>query len=159
MDKYAVLGNPIAHSKSPFIHKMFAEETAQDMVYGTLLCPLDEFSKTVTEFKNQGGNGLNITVPFKEQAYRYANIRTKRAERALAVNTLKFQDDGTVLGDNTDGVGIISDFKRMGWEITGKTILILGAGGASRGTNACESHYRKSSGYSKVLPRNFSSQL
>lgn len=133
MDRYAVLGNPINHSRSPFIHTMFAESTAQNMEYGRLFCPLGEFVKTVDDFRANGGKGLNITVPFKEQAHAYATMLSDRARRAGAVNTLKFNDDGTVYGDNTDGAGFIFDIKRAGWDFTGRRILVLGAGGASRG--------------------------
>ncbi|MBQ3775441.1 MAG: shikimate dehydrogenase [Ruminobacter sp.] len=133
MDKYAVLGNPINHSRSPFIHTMFAETTLQNMEYGRLLCPLDDFKNTVDNFRREGGKGLNVTVPFKEQAYAYADTLTDRASKAGAVNTIKFCDDGTVVGDNTDGAGFIYDIKRLGWNFAGKRILILGAGGAARG--------------------------
>ncbi len=132
MDKYAVLGNPINHSRSPFIHTMFAEAESQNMEYGRLLCPLDDFKGTVDAFRKEG-KGLNVTVPFKEQAFAYADILTDRAQRAGAVNTLKFCDDGSVIGDNTDGAGFIYDIKRLGWNFSGKNILVLGAGGAARG--------------------------
>jgi shikimate dehydrogenase len=133
MDKYAVLGNPIAHSRSPYIHTEFAKSCNQDLIYDKLLCPLDDFKKTVDTFKNSSGKGLNITVPFKEQAYNYATVLTDRANKAGAVNTLKFCDDGSIIGDNTDGAGFIWDLDRLGWSLKGKKVLLLGAGGASRG--------------------------
>ena len=133
MDKYAVLGNPIKHSRSPAIHAMFRDETSQDMEYGALLCPLGEFAGTVDRFRAEGGKGLNITVPFKEDAFRYADILTDRARTAGAVNTLRFNDDDTVLGDNTDGAGFIADLNRLGCLVSGKRVLVMGAGGAARG--------------------------
>lgn len=133
MDKYAVLGNPVNHSRSPAIHAMFRDETGQEMEYGTLLCPLGSFGETVDGFRSGGGKGLNITVPFKEDAFRYADILTDRAKTAGAVNILRFNDDGTVLGDNTDGAGFIADLKRLKWPVSGKRVLVMGAGGAARG--------------------------
>ena len=133
MKKFAVLGNPIKHSKSPFIHKEFSIETNIELIYDFLLCPLDGFVQCVDNFRENGGLGLNITVPFKEHAYAYATELTDRAKKAKAVNTLKFFENGKVVGDNTDGDGIIWDFKRLGWELADKDILIIGAGGASRG--------------------------
>ncbi len=132
-DKYAVFGNPIAHSKSPQIHRQFAEQTAQSLAYDKQLVDEDGFSAAADQFF-QAGRGLNITVPFKLDAYRYASQLTARAERAGAVNTLALQADGSVLGDNTDGVGLVSDIsERLGWPLQGKRVLILGAGGAVRG--------------------------
>ena len=133
MDKYAVLGNPVNHSRSPAIHAMFRDETGQDMEYGTLFCPLGSFRETADSFRSGGGRGLNITVPFKEDAFRYADTLTERAKTAGAVNTLRFNDDGTVRGDNTDGAGFIADLKRLKWPVSGKRVLVMGAGGAARG--------------------------
>lgn len=133
MDKYAVLGNPIGHSKSPFIHTIFAQETNQDMEYGSILSPLDGFKETVDNFRKNGGKGLNITVPFKEEAYKYADNLSDRAKKAGAVNTLKFLDDGSSFGDNTDGFGFIWDLKRLNWEVKDSSILLIGAGGALKG--------------------------
>lgn len=133
MDKYAVLGNPVEHSRSPFIHNKFAMIEQQNLTYGRILCPLHEFIGTVDNFKREGGCGLNITVPFKEDALKYADKMTSRARRAGAANTLRFDKDGVVWADNTDGAGIIWDFKRLGWNLQAKRILILGAGGATRG--------------------------
>lgn len=132
-DLYAVFGNPINHSKSPHIHRQFAEQTGQDMHYTKQLVNEGEFEKTAQEFFAQGGKGLNITVPFKVNAFEFAQQRTARAERAGAVNTLALLSDGTILGDNTDGIGMIHDMHNLGWELEGKRVLILGAGGAVRG--------------------------
>ncbi|WP_049631242.1 shikimate dehydrogenase [Cellvibrio sp. pealriver] len=132
-DLYAVFGNPINHSKSPSIHRQFAEQTGQDMHYTKQLVNEGEFEKAAQEFFEQGGKGLNITVPFKLNAYAFAQQRTARAERAGAVNTLARLSNGTILGDNTDGIGMVHDMHNLGWELEGKRILILGAGGAVRG--------------------------
>ena len=132
-DLYAVFGNPINQSKSPGIHRQFAEQTGQDMHYTKQLVGLDEFEQTAQAFFEQGGKGLNITVPFKINAFQFAQKLTARAERAGAVNTLARLSDGTILGDNTDGIGMIHDMHNLGWEIKGKRVLILGAGGAVRG--------------------------
>jgi shikimate dehydrogenase len=131
--EYVVIGNPIAHSKSPAIHARFATDTAQDMLYAHLLAPLDGFAAAVREFIAQGGRGANVTVPFKLEAYALADRLTTRAKAAGAVNTLKF-DDGVILGDNTDGIGLVSDIVRnAGFDLAHKKILLLGAGGAARG--------------------------
>lgn len=132
-DVYAVFGNPINHSKSPNIHRQFAEQTGQDMHYNKQLVGEGEFATAAQQFFVQGGKGLNITAPFKLNAYEFAQKRTARAERAGAVNTLARLSDGTILGDNTDGIGMIHDMHNLGWEIEGKRVLILGAGGAVRG--------------------------
>lgn len=132
-DQYAVFGNPINHSKSPAIHRQFAEQTAQDLHYGKQLVALDQFAESARAFFAQGGKGLNITVPFKLEAYEFAGQLTARAQRAGAVNTLALQADGSILGDNTDGIGMVHDMHNLGWELSGKRILILGAGGAVRG--------------------------
>lgn len=132
-DRYAVIGHPVAHSKSPEIHARFAEQTMQEMVYERLLAPLDGFAATVHRFVQQGGKGANVTLPFKLEAYALATQLTQRAQAAGAVNTLKF-DGGAILGDNTDGVGLVADISRnAGIGLTGKRILLLGAGGAARG--------------------------
>lgn len=132
-DSYAVFGNPIQHSKSPAIHRQFAEQTHQDMHYNKQLVNEGEFEQNAQDFFAQGGKGLNITVPFKLDAYQFAQKLTARAERAGAVNTLALLGDGTILGDNTDGIGMLHDMHNLGWELEGKRILILGAGGAVRG--------------------------
>lgn len=132
-DRYAVIGNPVAHSKSPRIHELFARETGQDMCYEAILAPLDAFELTVREFVAAGGRGLNVTVPFKEQAFRFATRRTARADAAGAVNTLMF-DGVDILGDNTDGAGLVRDLKtNLGVVLAGRRVLLLGAGGAARG--------------------------
>ena len=135
-DLYAVFGNPIAHSKSPLIHAAFAASTGQDMVYEARLAPLDGFAPAVADFVAQGGRGMNVTVPFKEDAFRLATRLSDRASRAGAVNTLIFSG-GEIAGDNTDGAGLVRDITvNLGYALAGKRILLLGAGGASRGVIA-----------------------
>ena len=133
MDKYAVFGNPIKHSKSPAIHKQFAISLGEQIDYRAILAPIDNFEKTVSNFFAQGGKGANITMPFKEQAFAMADELTPLAKIVGAVNTLKKQTDGTLLGDNTDGIGFVNDLLANNVSITGKRILIIGAGGAARG--------------------------
>ncbi len=134
-DSYGVIGNPIAHSRSPSIHHAFALATGQTIVYERILAPVDGFVATVEAFRAQGGRGLNVTLPFKLDAFAYATERTPRAEAAGAVNTLVFGADG-VLGDNTDGVGLLRDLARLGVSLAGASVLVLGAGGAARGALA-----------------------
>ncbi len=135
-DRYAVFGNPIGHSKSPLIHARFATQTAQAMRYEALLAPLDGFAEAVRQFVEAGGRGANVTVPFKEEAWRLCTQLTPRAERAGAVNTLSF-DGGVVAGDNTDGAGLVRDLEsNIGVVLAGKRIALLGAGGAARGALA-----------------------
>lgn len=132
-DRYAVVGNPIAHSKSPLIHTEFARQSGQDLSYEALLAPLDGFAQTVSEFRSSGGTGLNVTVPFKQEAWRFATRLTERARLAGAVNTLRFSG-ADILGDNTDGAGLVRDITaNMGFAIRGKKVLLMGAGGAARG--------------------------
>ena len=132
-DRYAVFGHPIAHSKSPQIHAAFARQTGQDMSYEAILAPLDGFAASVAQFIAAGGRGANVTVPFKEQAFALANRLSPRAQRAGAVNTLMFDADG-ILGDNTDGAGLVADLTRnLNCALAGKRILLVGAGGAARG--------------------------
>lgn len=133
MDRYAVIGNPIDHSKSPEIHTYFAEQTCQDLTYGKILADVGTFDEQAGKFFTNGGKGLNVTVPFKEDAFRYADILTERARLAGAVNTLVKQNDGKVLGDTTDGAGLVGDLQSRGWTLRGRHILLLGAGGAVRG--------------------------
>jgi shikimate dehydrogenase len=132
-DRYAVFGHPIAHSKSPLIHAAFARQTGQDMAYEAILAPLDGFAASVAQFIAHGGRGANVTVPFKQEACKLANRLSPRAQRAGAVNTLLFDADG-ILGDNTDGAGLVADLTRnQHCTLVGKRILLLGAGGAARG--------------------------
>jgi shikimate dehydrogenase len=132
-DRYVVIGNPVAHSQSPRIHALFAAATGQDMRYETLLAPLDGFAATVRDFAAAGGRGANVTVPFKEEAFRLATRLSERARAAGAVNTLTFAG-AEILGDNTDGAGLVRDLtKNLGLVVAGKRVLLLGAGGAARG--------------------------
>jgi len=132
-DKYAVIGNPIAHSKSPEIHMAFARQTAQDMSYERVLAPLQNFADTVNRLREEGYQGCSVTVPFKFEAFQLGGQLTPRAQAAKAVNTLKFQGQNT-LGDNTDGVGLVTDITRnLGCELQGKQVLLMGAGGAAYG--------------------------
>jgi shikimate dehydrogenase len=133
MDHYVVFGNPIAHSKSPLIHRLFAEQTGQALDYQTALAPLDDFTAFAKQFF-VSGLGANVTVPFKEEAYRLADQLTERGRRAGAVNTLARQADGSLLGDNTDGAGLVRDLTvSHGVTLKDKRVLLLGAGGAVRG--------------------------
>lgn len=133
-DFYAVVGNPIAHSKSPKIHFQFSQQTGQDMLYTAELIELGQFDEKVRAFFAEKGSGINVTVPFKEDAFRFADKHTERALRAGAVNTLKKLEDGTILADNTDGVGLVRDLMvNHGIELKNQRILIVGAGGAVRG--------------------------
>lgn len=132
-DHYAVIGNPIAHSKSPLIHRMFAEQTGQDMRYEAIEAPLDGFAATVQGLRDAGYRGCNVTVPFKFEAYRLATQLSGRAHDAQAVNTLIFEGD-EILGDNTDGIGLLADIEQnLGYKLFLKDALILGAGGAAAG--------------------------
>lgn len=132
MDRYAVIGNPVEHSKSPAIHTEFARQTGQKLEYGRLFAPLDGFRETVLRFREEGGKGLNVTVPFKTEAFALATTLTSRARDAEAVNTLKFDQD-RIIGDNTDGAGLIRDLQHLGFTLERKRILLLGAGGAAQG--------------------------
>jgi len=132
-DHYAVVGNPIGHSKSPRIHTLFAAQTGQNMRYDALLAPFDGFCETALAFKTGGGLGMNVTVPFKEEAFRLATRLSDRARAAGAVNTLTFNGD-EIFGDNTDGAGLVRDIRsNLGRRIAGQRVLLLGAGGAARG--------------------------
>ncbi|MCC7549579.1 MAG: shikimate dehydrogenase [Burkholderiales bacterium] len=132
-DRYAVVGNPVAHSKSPDIHAMFARETGEDLVYERLLAPLDRFVETVQAFRRAGGRGCNVTVPFKGEAFRFAGEHSERARVAEAVNVLRFDGD-RVFGDNSDGVGLLRDIEHnLGVPLRGRRVLLLGAGGAAQG--------------------------
>ncbi len=132
-DAYAVVGNPVGHSKSPAIHAEFARETAQDMNYVALYSGLDEFEAVVERFRQSGGRGMNVTLPFKHRAFALAQERTRRAAEAQAANTLTFSD-GAIAADNTDGVGLVRDLTvNLGCALRDACILLLGAGGAAWG--------------------------
>ena len=134
MHHYAVMGHPIAHSQSPQIHAAFAAQTKQRVTYQAILVEKTGFADAVTDFLNQGGKGINVTIPFKGEAWSLVQQSSERAARAKAVNTIKLCDDGLLYGDNTDGVGLVRDLTiNHGLVVKGKTILILGAGGAVRG--------------------------
>lgn len=133
-DRYAVFGNPIGQSKSPEIHAQFAEQTGQILRYEKYCVERDGFNQAAKVFFEQGGKGLNITAPFKFDAFNFADKLSERAAIAEAVNTLALLDDGTIWGDTTDGPGLVTDItQRLGWQIQDKNLLILGAGGAVRG--------------------------
>lgn len=134
MDHYAVFGNPIQHSLSPFIHQLFAAQTQQELIYTKVLVPLTDFAKDLMYFQSQGGRGLSVTSPFKQEAFQLMDSVTERAALAKAVNTICIHPDGSRLGDNTDGIGLIYDLiNGHKLDIQRKKILILGAGGAVRG--------------------------
>lgn len=133
-DHYAVIGHPIAHSKSPQIHTAFAQQTGQDMDYVAREIPLENFADSLAALSEEGFKGINITVPFKEQAWQHVKDKSAHAERAGAINTLSFDVDGNHHGDNTDGFGLCRDLvDNNGIELKGKRLLLLGAGGAARG--------------------------
>ena len=135
-DRYAVVGNPVAHSKSPEIHAAFARQAGQDIDYSRLLAPLDGFRATVESFRVAGGKGVNVTLPFKLEAFDLADDVSQRAKDAEAANYLRF-DDGRIRADNTDGVGLTRDIvQNQGFPIAGKRVLLLGAGGAAQGVLA-----------------------
>ncbi|HFD81234.1 MAG TPA: shikimate dehydrogenase [Gammaproteobacteria bacterium] len=136
-DCYAVMGNPIAHSKSPLIHHLFAEQTGQRITYDALCVDTEIFAQAVAAFLIGGGSGLNVTVPFKAEAWEIADELSERARRAGAVNTLMIREDGSLFGDNTDGIGLVRDLtQNLGIALEGRSILLLGAGGAARGVLA-----------------------
>jgi shikimate dehydrogenase len=133
-DRYAVLGHPIGHSKSPLIHGLFAQATGQDIAYTAIETPLDGFADTVLGFRAQGGRGLNVSLPFKLQAFEIATEPSERARLAGAANCLKFEGGQRILADNFDGVGLVNDLQRnLACPLAGKRVLLLGAGGATRG--------------------------
>ena len=129
-DRYAVIGNPVAHSKSPEIHAAFARATGQDIEYRRLESPLDGFAQTVQRFRTEGGKGANVTLPFKHEAFRLCTQVSERARLAQAVNTMRFADS---FGDNTDGVGLVRDLEVHGTRLRAASVLLLGAGGAAQG--------------------------
>lgn len=133
-DRYAVVGHPIAHSQSPRIHRLFAAQTGQDLSYDAILAPLDGFAATLRRFVAEGGKGLNVTLPFKAEAFILADACSPRATQASAVNTLTVGADGRLWGDNTDGVGLVRDLKEaLGLTLFERRLLVLGAGGAGCG--------------------------
>lgn len=136
IDHYAVIGNPVSHSLSPRIHAAFAEATGEAIAYQRILAPIDAFAATVARFVDGGGRGLNVTLPFKRDAFELATALSERARRAGAVNLLRF-DEGATFGDNTDGAGLVADLARLGraggFALHGARVLLLGAGGAARG--------------------------
>jgi shikimate dehydrogenase len=134
MDRYAVIGHPVAHSKSPLIHATFARQTGEQLSYEALLAPLDGFTAAVEAFRRGGGLGMNVTLPFKLEAHALAGTHSARARAAGAVNTLAFGADGTIFGDNTDGAGLVRDLTaNLACPLAGRAVLLLGAGGAARG--------------------------
>ncbi len=133
-DRYAVIGNPIAHSKSPVIHAAFAAQTGEPIEYGRILGDPDDFAGDVRRFVAEGGRGLNVTVPFKTAAFELLDDLSEQARAAGAVNTLIVRDGGLLHGDNTDGIGLLRDLtENHGFALAGKRVLLLGAGGAARG--------------------------
>ncbi len=134
IDHYAVFGNPIKHSKSPQIHTLFAEQTGQSLIYTAELAEAGQFNLAIKDFIKNNGKGLNVTVPFKEDAWSCVTQRSDRAQRAGAVNTLIVKPDGELFGDTTDGIGLVRDLiQNHHIQIKGKAILLIGAGGAVRG--------------------------
>jgi shikimate dehydrogenase len=133
MDNYGVVGNPINHSKSPEIHQLFAKQVGHDILYHRIPATDENFTRVLEEFFKKGGKGLNITLPFKEKAFKFADSCADNAQSCRSVNTLTFSEDGRVHGDNTDGVGLINDLKNNGVLLENIKVLILGAGGATRG--------------------------
>jgi shikimate dehydrogenase len=132
-ERYAVIGNPVAHSRSPTIHARFARQTGQDMTYIALAADEDGFESTVELFRNEGGRGMNVTLPFKHRAFALADRRSDRAEHALAANTLDFRD-GLMFADNTDGCGLVRDLiVNLACTLRERRILMIGAGGAAYG--------------------------
>lgn len=135
--RFAVMGNPVAHSKSPVIHKQFAHQFKHNIEYIAIQVDIGGLPQAVDQFRAHGGNGLNITIPFKIDAFRLAENLSERAQIAQAVNTLRFDKDGSVFGDNTDGAGLVHDIQHnFGVSIKEKQVLVLGAGGAVRGVLA-----------------------
>lgn len=136
MEEFALFGNPVVHSKSPLIHQLFAEQTGIKYDYGKVLVPLNKFEKKLDNFFCRGGKGANITLPFKELAYHKVNESTEQAQICGSVNTIKRLDDHRLLGDNTDGIGLILDLERLRFIQKRMHILVIGAGGAARGVIA-----------------------
>jgi len=133
LDNYCVVGNPVAHSKSPQIHRAFADQFGREIAYQAIAVPIAEFAQTLSRLRQAGFKGMNITVPFKREACLLSEVLTVRARQAASVNTITFSPDNRIHGDTTDGAGLISDLRNHGIGLDGKRILILGAGGAVRG--------------------------
>src|SRR5688572_17362231 len=123
-ERYAVIGQPVTHSKSPWIHAQFARATGQALEYDLIEAPLGGFASAVDKFRDAGGRGLNVTLPFKEEAYQYCAQLSPRARDARAVNTIRFGDE--VFGDNTDGIGLVRDLANLGTELPGSRVLLMG---------------------------------
>ena len=166
-DRYAVVGHPIAHSKSPQIHSAFARSTGQDISYTAVLAPLDGFADTVLAFRASGGRGLNVTLPFKLQAFELATDAAESARMAGAANALKF-DGERIWAENFDGLGLVNDITRnLGMALTGKRVLLCGAGGATRGAilplaaqaPACLAVANRSADKAHQLEREFAGHL
>lgn len=133
-DRYAVIGNPISHSKSPLIHALFAAQTGQDISYEAIESPLNGFAATIQRLRSEGYKGCNVTVPFKMEASKLATVNELCATTASAVNTLHWNYWGELVGDNTDGIGLVRDIRiNLQFNLEGKRVLIMGAGGAARG--------------------------
>ncbi|MFS1539400.1 MAG: shikimate dehydrogenase [Candidatus Phlomobacter fragariae] len=141
MEEFAVFGNPVVHSKSPFIHKLFAEQTGIKYDYGKVLVSLNKFEEKLDNFFCRGGKGANISLPFKELAYHKVDELTEQAQICGSVNTIKRLDGHRLLGDNTDGIGLVLDLKRLSFIEKGMHILVIGAGGAARGVIASILNY------------------
>lgn len=133
MDKYAVFGNPISHSKSPLIHTLLAEQTKQILEYGYIEADTDKFAEAVKAFRANGGKGCNVTSPFKDEAFALADHHSDDALLAETANTLIFNDDGSISCDTTDGAGFLLDLQNNQAPLTGKRVLLIGAGGAAKG--------------------------
>ena len=134
MDRYAIIGHPVAHSKSPLLQQAFAKQTDQSIDYQLIDSPLDDFADTLNKFRESGGKGCSITVPFKYQAYQLADDVSDQAQLADAANTLWFTDDGVVHATNTDGIGLVRDIaQNQDYSLHNRQVLLLGAGGAARG--------------------------
>lgn len=146
MSFYAVFGNPVAHSRSPQIHRLFARQQGLPIEYKCILAPLHDFGGAARTFFAHGGVGANVTVPFKTEAFKLSDEVSSRAATARAVNTLCYRPDGTIYGDNTDGVGLVQDITELQhFALAGRRVLLLGAGGAARGVIAPLQQYRPQS--------------
>ncbi|MGB5543204.1 MAG: shikimate dehydrogenase [Gammaproteobacteria bacterium] len=134
VDRYGLVGHPVSHSRSPWIHRRFAEQTGQQIEFELIDVEPGNFEQEVTRFRRRGGRGLNVTLPYKHDAFRFSDRLSERAQLAEAVNTLAWQADGEVFGDNTDGAGLVKDLQsNLDIRLRGLRVLLLGAGGAARG--------------------------